>query len=830
MIEYMIHKPQRVSENMFNMKYFIAFGFLLFMALGYKTYEQYNGIKATHKLIILNESKSLANFISAFRQTYQSVFIDNHIEIDSKTINFLPVKTISEISDHLARRSKEDIVIRTVSDRPRNSKNIANDFEMRMMNFFRKNPKIKDKFVEMEDAYYYTKPMYIKESCLKCHGKREETIPSIRDNYDTAYDYKLGDMRGLLNIKIKEKGFFELLYGDFIDTLAFTILMYILFLIIIYMLIRNIRGKEQLYTEKLEMEIQEKVSEIQKQKETFETLFEKSSDGIVIIDDGEFTQCNERAVELLMCHSKNEIINKKIAHFSPKYQPDGRLSREKAMSLISNAIENKGYQFEWLCKRKNKEEFWIEASLTPIVLNNRKVLYLTARDISEKKTAEKKLIEQKDVLYYQAHHDALTGLPNRTLFRERLKHGIDQARANTDKLALFFIDLDEFKQINDSLGHYIGDRVLKVTAERLKANIRDKDTLARLGGDEFVIILESYKKIDELSRLAEKILTVLTQPIHVSGQILYTSCSIGISLYPKDNIHPDNLLKFADAAMYKAKDEGRNNFQFYRSEMTESAFERVIMKTDMRQALENHEFRVYYQPQIDIENGALIGLEALVRWNHPNMGLIPPEKFLELAEENGILVEIDRWVMKMAMRQVKKWNRKGFMPGKLSLNLTLTNLRRDDYIATLQSCLEKHNFDPSNLELEITESEVMKEFDVVIPKLRSVSHMNIDIAIDDFGTGHSSLSYLKKLPVKKLKIDKSFVDDIPENEEDVAIIKTIISLANNLKLTVVAEGVEREIQKDFLFENGCRYIQGHYFSVPLSALEFEKKYFTKKIK
>jgi len=812
------------------MKYFMTFGFLLFMALGYKTYEQYNGMKTTHELIILNESRSLAHFISAFRQTYQSVFIDNHIEIDPKTINFLPVKTIRDISDRLATSSKEDIVIRTVSDRPRNSKNRANDFEMGMMDFFRKNPEVKEKFLEVENAYYYTKPMYIKESCLKCHGKREETIPSIRDRYDTAYDYKLGDMRGLLNIKIKEKGFFEVLYGNFTDTLAFTILMYILFLAIIYMLIRKIRRKEQDYTEKLEIMIEEKTSEIQKQKETFEILFEKSSDGIVIIDEGKFIQCNEKAVELLMCHSKNEIINKKITYFSPKYQPDGMLSRKKAMAFIHNAIENKGYQFEWLSKRKSKEDFWIEASLTPIVLNNRKVLYLIARDISEKKAAEKKLLEQKDVLYHQAHHDALTALPNRVLFKERLIQGIDRARADKHKLALFFIDLDQFKQINDSLGHYIGDRVLKVTAERLKAKIRDKDTLARLGGDEFVIILESYKKIDELSRLAEEILKVLAQPIHVSGQVLYTSCSIGISLYPKDNIHPDNLLKFADAAMYKAKDEGRNNFQFYHSEMTESAFERVIMKADLRQAFENNEFRVYYQPLIDLEGEALIGMEALVRWNHPNMGLIPPEKFLELAEENGVIVEIDRWMMKTAMKQVKKWNRKGFMPGKLSLNLTLTNLRRDDYISTLKTCLEKHNFDPANLELEITESEVMKEFKEVIIKLRSLNHMHIDIAIDDFGTGHSSLSYLKKLPVKKLKIDKSFVDDIPHNEEDVAIIRTIISLAKNLNLTVVAEGVEKEIQKDFLFQNGCRYIQGHHFSLPLSPLEFEKKYFTTKIK
>ncbi len=812
---------------MFNMKYFIAFAFLLFMALGYKTSEQYNGIKTTEELMILNESKSLAHFVAAFRQTYQSVFIKNHIEVDAKTINFLPVKTIREISKRFGSELKEDIVIRTVSDRPRNPKNRANGFEMSMIDFFRNNPDVSDRLVEKENAHYYIKPMYIKESCLACHGKREETIPSIRENYTTAYDYKVGDIRGLLNIKIKEKGSFSVLYKSFIDTLILTILMYIFFLLMIYMLIRTIRSKEQLYTKKLEDEIREKTSEVAKQKETFETLFEKSSDGILIIDNGRFIQCNEKSVEMLHCHSKEEVFNLHPADISPEFQPDGRSSHEKAEEMIARAIAYNGHQFEWLHKRKDGEEFWVEVNLTPIVLNDKNVIYVVWRDISEKKVAEKKLVEQKNILYHQAHHDSLTALPNRVLFKERLQEGIVKARTNRSKLALFFIDLDQFKQINDSLGHYIGDKVLTVVAERLKAAIRKEDTLARLGGDEFVIIIESYKEIGDLARLAEEILAVMRQPVDTAGQMLYTSCSIGISLYPKDNIHADNLLKFADAAMYKAKDEGRNNFQFYRSEMTELAFERVIMKADLRQALENNEFRVYYQPQIDIVDDKIIGVEALVRWDHPTMGLIPPEKFLELAEENGLIVEIDRWMMKTSMKQFKKWNRKGFNPGILSLNLTLINLRRDDYLTTLQSCLEKNNFDPANLELEITESEVMKEFEEVIIKLRSINRMHIDIAIDDFGTGHSSLAYLKKLPVSKLKIDKSFVDNIPYDEEDVAIIKTIISLAKNLELKVVAEGVEKEIQKDFLFHNNCRYIQGNYFSSSLSALEFEKKYFKK---
>jgi diguanylate cyclase (GGDEF)-like protein/PAS domain S-box-containing protein len=768
------------------MKFFIIFSLLLFLAIGYKTYEQYYRIQDTQKLIVLNESQSLSEFISAFRQTYQDVFLRNHIEVNEKTINLLPVKTTTEISNRFSKSVQGDVVIRTVSDRPRNSKNMANDFELGMIKYFKNNPEETHKFMKKEEAYYYTKPLLIKESCLRCHGKREDAIPSIRDQYENAYDYKLGEIRGLLNIKIKERGFFTMMYSDFLENLIGTILLYIVFLIIIFILIKKMSTEEQKYSKKLEVEIAEKTYEINRQKDTFETLFEKSSDGILIIRDGHFVQCNEMAVEMLLCNSKEELLNMHPSELSPEFQPDGRPSHEKAEEMMQLTMENDGNQFEWMHKRSNGENFWVEVNLTPITLNDSKVIYVIWRDISEKKIAQKKLMEQKDILYHQAHHDPLTGLPNRILFNERLEYGIEKAKQKRTKLALFFIDLDQFKQINDSLGHEIGDRVLYAVAERIKAKIRKKDTLARLGGDEFVIIVEEYKNIKDLSWIADKILEVLIQPIHVSGQTLYTSCSIGISLYPKDDVYADNLLKYADAAMYKAKDEGRNNFQFYRTEMTELAYERVSMKASLRQALENKELIVYYQPQMDASREKLIGLEALVRWEHPNMGLIPPNKFISLAEENGLIVEIDKWVMKTAMKQIKKWYKEGLSPGALALNLTLTHLRREDYIESLKKCIEKNNFEPAWLELEITESEVMKKFEEVIIKLQIISDMNIGISIDDFGTGHSSLSYLKRLPVDKLKIDQSFITDIPENEEDAAIVKTIISLAKNLNLDVIA--------------------------------------------
>ena len=807
-----------------NMKFFITFSFLLFLAIGYKTYEQYYRIQDTQKLIILNESQSLSEFISAFRQTYQDVFLRNHIEVNEKTINFLPVKTTTEISNRFSTSVQGDVVIRTVSDRPRNIKNMANNFELGMIKYFKNNPDKTHKFMKKEDAYYYAKPLLIKESCLRCHGKREDAIPSIRDQYENAYDYKLGEIRGLLNIKIKERGFFTMMYSDFLENLISTILLYIIFLIIIFILIKKMRTEEQQYTEKLEVEIAKKTSEIQKQKDTFETLFEKSSDGISILKDGKFIQCNETIVEILRYKTKDEILNLHPSDLSPEFQPDGRASSEKAEEMMRMAIENGSNQFEWIYKRSNGETFWAEISLTPIILNDVQVIYVIWRDISEKKVAQKMLMEQKDILYYQAHHDSLTSLPNRMLFNERLEYGLEKAKHTKTKLALLFIDLDQFKQINDSLGHEIGDRVLTVVAERLKAKIRKKDTLARLGGDEFVIIMEEYKKIKDLSSVAEKILEVLIQPIHVEGQTLYISCSIGISLYPKDDIYADNLLKYADAAMYKAKDEGRNNYQFYRTEMTNLAFERIIMKAGLRQALDNEEFIVYYQPQIDARSEKLIGLEALVRWNHPDMGLMPPVKFISLAVESGLIVEVDRWVMRTAMNQLQEWYKDGLSPGILALNLTLTNLNQENYLQSLNECIVKNDFEPSCLELEITEGEVMEKFEDAIIKLQAISDMNIRISIDDFGTGHSSLSYLKKLPVHKLKIDQSFIKEIPYNEEDAAIVKTIIALAKNLNLDVIAEGVETNAQKEFLVKNGCTRMQGYYYDKPLTAKEIEEKY------
>ncbi|WP_373031602.1 EAL domain-containing protein [Sulfurovum sp.] len=806
-----------------NMKYFILFSLLILLIISYKTYEQYKGIEYTQKLIVLKESESLANFISSFRQTYQDAFLNNNIDVDEKTIHLLPIKTISEISDRFSSSVQGDILIRTVSDRPRNIDNIANDFELDMIQYFRKHPNEKQKFLQKDDAFYYTQPLRIKESCLQCHGERENAILSIRDKYTNAYDYKLGEIHGLLNIKIKERDLFADMYADFTNTLISAIILYIVCLTMIYLLMQRIRRKDKKYAKKLEADINIKIDELKKQKEAFETLFEKSNDGVLILDDGKFIQCNENILKMLHYKSKKDLLNVSPSQLSPELQPDGRSSYEKAKEILSLAIKNNGHQFEWVHTKSNGEDFLVEVTLTPITLNNRKVFYVVWRDISDEKEAQIKLLEQKEILYHQAHHDALTGLPNRVLFNDRLEHGIELAKRNRTKFALFFIDLDYFKQINDSLGHQVGDKVLIAVTERLKAKIRKEDTLARLSGDEFTVIMEDINTIEDVSLLAQKIQKVLAQPIHIDGHTLYISCSMGISIYPKDCTAAKDLIKNADAAMYKAKQEGKNNFQFYSPEMTEFSLERMMMKNSLRQAIDDEEFIIHYQPQVDVNSGKLIGTEALIRWEHPTMGLLLPEKFLPLAKETALIVELDQWVMTKAMRQIYAWHEAGLNPGTLALNLSMRQLRNDDFIQIIQENIKIIGFKPEWLELEVNEGQIMEKPLESIAKLEQISKMGIKITIDDFGTGYSSLAYLKRLPVDKLKIDRSFVVGIPEDKEDMEIVKAIIALANSLGIEIVAEGVETAVQKNFLLESGCHYIQGHYYCEALSAEQIEKK-------
>ena len=552
--------------------------------------------------------------------------------------------------------------------------------------------------------------------------------------------------------------------------------------------------------------------ELKQQNSELSQLIEYSSNEIYIVNakNNNYLYVNEGACKALG-YSKSELLTMSTYDINPE------LTKKNIGLLHKKLILNKSIINRTQHRRKDGSTYTAQAYIHQITYKDKDAYVIFDTNISE--TIENELLLQKksEQLQHQAHHDNLTGLPNRTLFKDRLSQTIISSNRHEKEFALLFIDLDKFKTINDSLGHNIGDKVLIEAALRLRKCVRDEDTIARLGGDEFTIILQGIKSIQDISNISEKIINEMREPIVIKAHTLYISASIGISLFPKDAKSSDELIKYADTAMYKAKEDGRDTYQYYASQMTAYAFEKVVMDTSLRVAIKEEQFIVYYQPQIDVKTEKIIGMEALVRWRHPTLGLVPPGKFIPLAEESGLIIDIDKQVRRDAMKQFALWYKEGLNPGKLSVNLAMKQLNEKDFLAQLSNIMQELGFNSDWLELEVTEGQVMNNPELSIEKLKTIHAKGIDLAIDDFGTGYSSLSYLKKLPLTKLKIDQSFIRDIPKDEDDIAITKAIIALGKSLKLKLIAEGVEDENQKQFLIDNDCDFIQGYLYSKPIQA-------------
>ncbi len=448
------------------------------------------------------------------------------------------------------------------------------------------------------------------------------------------------------------------------------------------------------------------------------------------------------------------------------------------------------------------------------------VLMLVFRRMVEARTRE--LMRTRNNLRYIEQYDKLTHLSNRSFFVHTLEHYVARARQNKERLAVVLLDIDRFKTINDSLGHETGDRVLVTVAQKLIAFVHSRDMLARISSDEYALILSDIESVEEVINTVERIKREIDKPMQLGGHGIYINCSIGISFFPEDSSYHDELLKYADSALDRAKKDNRSSYQFYKADMTRQAFAHMELAVQMRRALENEEFEPHFQMQFDRHSGKLVGMEALIRWKHPQKGMVPPGKFIPFAEETGFILQLDEWMMHRCLRRWKAWQEAGYEPGRLSLNLSPLWLEDEGFIKKVQNALRQAQMGPESLALEVTETQIMKNPDSSIEKLKALADFGIEIAMDDFGTGYSSLAYLKRLPIDKLKIDQSFVRDIPGDQNDEEMVKAIIAMAKSFQLTVIAEGVETREQEAFLLQNGCEQIQGYLHHKPSAAGEVER--------
>jgi diguanylate cyclase (GGDEF)-like protein/PAS domain S-box-containing protein len=519
------------------------------------------------------------------------------------------------------------------------------------------------------------------------------------------------------------------------------------------------------------------------------------------------------AFQIITGYSSDEVIGRNCCFLH------GDDRQQEGLTAIRTALEEKRACHDVLLRnyRKDGSLFWNHQQIAPVRDEQGNISHYVGilNDVTER-------IRYMEQLERQANFDALTGLANRNLLGDRLKQAIQHADRNRLTVGVVLIDIDNFKFLNDSIGHDFGDALLTAIARRLQTLIREEDTLARYGGDEFVLVVNEYQSERSISSVVDKVLSGVAEPISLQGHEIRVTCSIGVSLYPQDGNDSETLLRHADMAMYRAKEAGRHTFQMFKSDMTQRIHERLSLEHAMHKAIELNEFWLEYQPQVDLKTGRIFGAEALIRWRHPEQGMISPVRFIPIAEDSDLIIPIGEWVMRTACAQCKAWQDAGLQSIVMSVNVSVRQFKQENFADRVIAILAETGLAPECLELELTESVLMTHVEELLEVLDRLRAAGIRLAVDDFGTGYSSLNYLKRLPVDKLKIDRSFVRDIPENQNDMAIAHAIIALARSMNLTVIAEGVETKEQLEFLRTSDCDEIQGYYFSKPIDSEAFSR--------
>lgn len=550
----------------------------------------------------------------------------------------------------------------------------------------------------------------------------------------------------------------------------------------------------------------------EKEMQKLSRALEQTADSVMITDRNGIIEYVNLSFEAVTGFSRAEAIGQ-----TPTIVKSGKQRDSFYQKLWATIMAGHVFSEVFVNKKKDGMLYYEEKTITPLKDPQGQITHFvaTGKDITER-------MQTQERLHFLAHHDALTELPNRIFYMDRLKESLARARWHNRRVAVLFLDLDRFKNINDTLGHAVGDRLLQLISRRFAESLREGDVVARLGGDEFAILLDDITSEKDVPGIAQKILDTLTPPFKIDEHELFVTASLGISLYPSDGEDSDTLLKHADIAMYRAKDLGKNNYQFYSADMSARAFERLTLESGLRHALERREFLLHYQPQIDTDSGKVVGVEALLRWQHPDLGIIAPTDFVPLLEETGIIIPVGEWVLRTACEQLREWKRMGRGNLRIAVNLSARQFNEPNFVAVIDRAVQAAACDPTLLELEITESIIMRHTQSTIQALDALNRMGARLAVDDFGTGYSSLSYLRRYPIDTLKIDRTFIHDIQSDADDAAITSAIIGMGQRLKINVIAEGVETREQLEFLHSNGCYVMQGHLFSKPLSSDALEK--------
>ena len=540
----------------------------------------------------------------------------------------------------------------------------------------------------------------------------------------------------------------------------------------------------------------------------YRVLFEQNAAGVCVTSmDGVIRDCNATFATMVES-TRDQLLGENIA----KFHANAAESAEIA-ALLRNVGTLNSVEVEM--RRGSGKPLWVLQNVVLVGDAHSGVIHATVVDISDRKRAEEQI-------EFHAYHDVLTALPNRKLFTDRLRHALGRAKRTGRSLGVMFIDIDYFKTINDTLGHTAGDELLLEMARRLRACVREDDTVARIGGDEFTIILAELRHPEDAVNVAQKLLEAVQVPLTIVGMPIVVSASVGIALYPNDGADPEALLRNADSAMYRAKEAGRNTYQLCTDEMKQRAMDRLSIESRLRTAVRDQQLMLAYQPQINLLTGRTIGVEALVRWNDPERGVMEPAAFIPIAEESRLIVPLGEWVLRTACRQTKEWHDAGSGPVRVAVNLSARQFQQQDLVEMVQSALEDVDLSPSSLELEITETTAMQNADMTVETLRALRELGVGIAIDDFGMGYSSLNYLRRFPITGVKIDRAFVSDVTSNDGDAAIVSAVIGMARNLRLRVTAEGVETAEQFAFLRSHECDEAQGYYFGRPVCAAEMTR--------